>query len=164
MNKKLIGILPLMAILLVGTVLAGITAGTKDVDKDIPEAEYNALKTYLADKQNVAERDVKMDIAISDCIVYDEDHCKYSAVLKDVISSHDIVLNLKYCSKVNETTQKCLTYTAYTDKELSDQQDAYVASRVEGFAKTRLINQVEPSVKAIGGNLTVTKGAVEVQL
>ena len=163
MNK--IWMISLMALFLVGTVVAGISIGVISVDKEIPTEEYDALKTYLSaeDKQNVIESEVKIDVKISDCITFNDKQCKFSAVLKDVIQSYDIVLNTVYCSEFNETLNelnqtdgRCIAYIDYTDAEIRKHQEDYVTKRVEGFS-SGLLDVHTPITKPTAGEVIITK-------
>ena len=166
MNKKILNALPLLAILMIG-IGASASIGMRATDKSIPTEEYDALKTYLSaeDKQNVSVANVNIDVAISDCITFDDNHCKFNAILKDVIQSYDIVLPLEYCSEYNETEienetviGECFKYSAYTDAEIGKLQDDYVATRVESFTRG-LLDVHEPVTKPTGGEITITKEA-----
>lgn len=175
MNKKL-WIIPILSLLLTGTVIAGLEISKSLPDKTITSGRKTALQDYKIKKFNEdknettnfltlskEEQDKVKEIKaeISDCIPIDDDYCKYSVVLKDVVQHYDIVMDMYHheCkdNKYNETTGECIEWikTEKTEEELSAEAQDYAESEINRFADSLIAKQNirEKPNKSIGGYL-----------
>ena len=163
-------IILMLGLLLVGTVLAGLEISNLQ-DRDITQERKLVIENYLIEKFNEGknetedfktllktEQDKIKEIKplISNCVQFDDEHCKFSIILKDVLQKRDIVLDLfrEECVKINEK-KVCIEKIKIekTNEELSIEAQDYTAKRINNFAD-RIINKKSYEDKSIGGYLT----------
>ena len=143
MKRKIL--VPLMAILVIGIVSAGIGLDALDKTRTLEKAQRDMLLS------KTEEATINPDVEIT----YNGEYYLWSAVQEGVINSHHNRMEKDYCSETNETSGECITYTDYTDAEIQDMVADAVQAKLSNYANAEISRANNPQADWGTGNVEI---------